>query len=111
MGAGAGVVNGSSSGYGRPGAGAGSDSGGRSDAGDSLSSAGGGGGGAGLCACSAQTCRCLKRERCVRKRSRQFSHLGGSTGLGWVSQGTQGGAYPRNLESRRSRVVKDPGAK
>lgn len=80
-GAGAGVVKGSSSGNCRPGADAGSDSGGRSGAGGSLSRAGGGGG-AGLCACSAQTCRCLKSERCVRKRSRQFSHLGAGTGLG-----------------------------
>ena len=35
------------------------------------------GGGAGLLARSEQTWRCLKRERWVRKRSRQFSHLWG----------------------------------
>lgn len=38
------------------------------------------GGGAGLLALSEQTCRCLKRERWVRKRSKQFSHLRGRGG-------------------------------
>lgn len=36
----------------------------------------------------------MKSERCVRKRSRQFSHLGGRHRAGLGLLGNEGGAYP-----------------
>lgn len=60
MGAGAGVVNGSNAGYGRPGAERRIRFPGRWDLTTPVQCRGGDGG-AWLCACSAQACRCLKK--------------------------------------------------